>query len=211
MNEPIIRNYEELTLDSDTFQQIRENFDLLFQKLLRKMEQNNSEEGSITLKIDVNLETDWVPDDDGNSKEIHKPLIKHKVTTTVPVKDSFDGKKETGMNLVYDEDLKRYVLRYVQVGGQRSIFDDDFQENMQDSEIVSEGKVVEPAALPGPGMYLNPPEDMEDDVQDAQESDSDVLDIPDEENTDSDGMWSPQGDTESTEADDYEYDDPEEE
>lgn len=106
-----IKNYEELTLESDTFRQARETFNMLFQKLLRKMEQNDSEEGSITLKVDVNISTDFIPDNDGGNEKIHKPVLKHKVTTTVPVKDSFDGKKDTGMKLVYDKDLKMYVRR----------------------------------------------------------------------------------------------------
>lgn len=122
------RDYEEITLDSNALRQARENFDLLLQKLFRKMEQNDSDEGSITLKVDINMVTEYVPDENGGSHRCGKPVIRHKVTTSVPVKDSFDGKKDTGMELVYDEELKRYVLRYMSIGGQRSIFDEDFQD-----------------------------------------------------------------------------------
>ena len=184
MNAPIIRNYEEITLDSDTFQGIRENFDLLFQRLFKKMEQVNSDEGSITLKIDVTMQEDFVPDENGVNRAIHKPVIKHKISTAVPVKDSFDGKKETGMDLVYDEDLKRYVLRYVNVGGQRSIFDPDFML----------------------------PDNADGEPEDAQEADSGMIDVPDEENPDGDFMTPQGGDTEAQEGDDeYDYDEPEEE
>lgn len=151
-----VLNYEELTLESDTFEQARENFNMLFQRLLKKMEQTGSDEGSITLKVDVETVTDWIPDGEGGSKEIHKPILKHKVTTAVPVKDSFDGKKDTGMNLVYDEELRRYVLKYVSVGGQRSIFDEDFQENISAAEVVDEGHM-----LPGPSNALPLPEEMD--------------------------------------------------
>ena len=33
-------NYEEITIESDVFQQARENFDMLLQRLFKKMEQN---------------------------------------------------------------------------------------------------------------------------------------------------------------------------
>ena len=46
-----ILNYEEMTLESDTFQAARETFNLMMQKLFRKMEQSDMDEGSIDLKI----------------------------------------------------------------------------------------------------------------------------------------------------------------
>ena len=35
------------------------------------------------------------------------------------------------MNLVWDGELGRYILRYVPEEGQRSMFDDDFEENLK--------------------------------------------------------------------------------
>lgn len=123
-----IKNWEEITMDSDTFALVRDNFDMLLQKLFQKMQNNHSDEGGINLKIDVKMVEDYIPDEEGNSRKIEKPILKHKITTTVPVKDSFDGKNDTGMELVYDEGLQRYVLKYVSAGRQRSIFDPDFQD-----------------------------------------------------------------------------------
>ena len=118
-----ILNYEEMTLESDTFQAARETFNLMMQKLFRKMEQSDMDEGSIDLKISIELNEDFVPQEDGTTVRIKKPLIKHKISTVVPVKDSADGKRDTGMCLVYDEKLKRYVLKYVSTGGQMNIFE----------------------------------------------------------------------------------------
>ena len=50
-----ILNYEEMTLESDTFQAARETFNLMMQKLFRKMEQSDMDEGSIDLKIIIRL------------------------------------------------------------------------------------------------------------------------------------------------------------
>ena len=116
-----MNNYEEMKIESDVFTTARENFDLLMQRLFASMEKNNSDEGSITLKVDLQMKQDWVPNGEGGSVEVNKPVIKHKVTIAVPVKDSMDSKKDTGMNLVWDEELNRYVLRYINEGGQQSL------------------------------------------------------------------------------------------
>lgn len=138
-----ILNYEEMTLESDTFQAARETFNLMMQKLFRKMEQSDMDEGSIDLKISIELNEDFVPQEDGTTVRIKKPLIKHKISTVVPVKDSADGKRDTGMCLVYDEKLKRYVLKYVSTGGQMNIFDME-QQAENDADIVdSETPAVE--------------------------------------------------------------------
>lgn len=169
-----IQNWEEITMDSETFAQVRENFDMLLQRLFQKMQKNNSDEGSISLKIDVNMIDDYIPGEDGITRRISKPVLKHKITTTVPVKDSLDGKKDAGMGLVYDEELKRYVLKYVSVGGQRSIFDDDYQDVMNGKgEIIDE----EPPGSSGKNYML---EDKagENTADEADNGDSDDDEFP---------------------------------
>ena len=147
-----MNNYEEMRIESDVFATARENFDLLMQRLFKSMEKNNSDEGSITLKVDLQMSQDWVPDGKGGSIEINKPVIKHKVSIAVPVKDSMDGKKDAGMNLVWDEELKRYVLKYINEGGQQSLFDPDYEENLKAGADLDESTM-----LPGPSNAL--PED----------------------------------------------------
>lgn len=144
-----IQNYQELTLESDTFEQVRNTFDTLLQRLFQKMEKNESDEGSITLKVDVNIISDSMDDGEGNHRIIHRPIMKHKITTSVPVKDSFDGKKDTGMALEYDEELKRFVLKYVSEGGQMSMFDKEFQENDDagENKMPSEVDIVDGTAV----------------------------------------------------------------
>lgn len=190
-----ILNYEEMTLESDTFQAARETFNLMMQKLFRKMEQSDMDEGSIDLKISIELNEDFVPQEDGTTVRIKKPLIKHKISTVVPVKDSADGKRDTGMCLVYDEKLKRYVLKYVSTGGQMNIFDME-QQAENDADIVDS----ETPAVEGQPTYFLP------DNQANEETDTDVP-SGDYDSTDDSGMPLPfsEGD------DDYPYDDPMEE
>ena len=210
-----MNNYEEMKIESDVFTTARENFDLLMQRLFKSMEKNNSDEGSITLKVDLQMKQDWVPDGKGGSVELNKPVIKHKVSIAVPVKDSMDGKKDAGMNLVYDEELKRYVLKYINEGGQQSLFDPDYEENLKGSAASEQD---ESTMLPGPSNAL-PDYDGAIEVEDTEaDSAEDAENKPDadtdEENTDWEETNAPEGDTEasdSVEDDDYEYDDSEEE
>ena len=140
-----IQNYVDMTIESDIFTGARDSFDLMMQKLLHKMQQNASDEGSITLKVSVDMTTEWIPDGNGESEECFKPKIKYKVDYAVPVKEGQDGKKDPGMKLVYDAELRRYVLKYVNEGGQMSMFDSEFQE--AEAEDVTESDIP---AIEGP-------------------------------------------------------------
>lgn len=211
-----MNNYEELTLESDIFAQARENFDVLLQRLFRSMQKNNSDEGSITMKVDLEMSKDWVPDGEGGSIEINKPVLKHKVSIAVPVKSHLDSKKDTGMNLVWDEELKRYVLKYINAGGQRSIFDPDYEENMK---AGSDQEPDPSTVLPGPSNELpdnNGAIDAEyTEVDDSEESSEIAQDgsdtLPEEDYTTAEENV-PGGSTEATGYDDedYGYEEPEE-
>lgn len=115
-----ITNYEEMSITSPAFNTVREAFDVALQRLLKKMEKSKMDEGQIALNITVTNEdvfTDGdaeLGDTDGPEK---KPVLKYKITTTVPIKDTDDGKADTGMALVWDKDLGRYVLVYMHRAG----------------------------------------------------------------------------------------------
>lgn len=59
------KNYEEISLQSDVFEAARKDFDRLLQKLFRTMENNESKEGSITLKVNVQTEKTPARDEHG--------------------------------------------------------------------------------------------------------------------------------------------------
>lgn len=215
-----ILNYEEMTLESDTFQAARETFNLMLQKLFKKMEQLDMDEGSIDLKISIELNEDYVPQDDGTTVRIKKPLIKHKISTVVPVKDSADGKRDTGMCLVYDEKLKRYVLKYVSTGGQMNIFDME-QQAENDADIVDS----EAPAIEGPTYFL-PDNQTDAESEELQEEEQNnetdgIMTVPDnvDGETDTDVPSGGYGSTDdsgmplpfSEDDDDYPYDEPMEE
>ena len=53
------------------------------------------------------------PKVEGESRKINKPSFKHKVTSTVQIKDEKAGSMDTEMELAFDEDSGEYVLQPV--------------------------------------------------------------------------------------------------
>lgn len=120
-----IQNYEEMSITSPAFNTVREAFDIALQRLLKKMEKSKMDEGQIALNVtvtneDVFTDGDAELGDTGGPEK--KPILKYKITTTVPIKDTDDGKTDTGMALVWDKDLGRYVLVYMATN-QTSMYD----------------------------------------------------------------------------------------
>lgn len=197
-----MQNWQEITLGSESFEQARNNFDLLLQKLFQKMEQNVSDEGKITLVVNIKMDTEFVPDPNGGTaRRVSKPVLKHKINTEVPVKDSFDGQRDTGMELAYDDELKRYVLKYVSDGAQASIFDPEYSDVINGTAE----EIKETPALPGESRILEGP--VLETSESEQNGDSDVIDAEYREVTGQEDENGADGDTEATEDDDYSYED----
>ena len=202
MNEMIVKNYQELELGGEMFEKVREDFDLLFQKLFKKMSDSNSDEGTIDLKLTVTIGEQQVEDADGGVVTVKMPTIKHKVSTQVPVKDSVDGTRDVGMALVYDEELKRYVMKYVSLDGQTSIFDEDAQAGFNakdDDEGPAGDEIEEVDQIPGENRYLGYTE-PENENPDEDNSEHDSYYDEDEKNGAGDDGWPV--------PDDYGYDEP---
>lgn len=199
MNEYVKR----LDFDSDTFEQMKVDMNFVLQRLLGNMLEKGTNEGSMTIKIDVTMIKEFIPNYDpeieGESREVSKPQFKHKVTSAVKINDEKSGKYDTEMELVMNEDGV-YERRPIANTQQRSIFDSDFKPNYETKEddeenIIDGGSYIEGSVrplLPGPGE-----EDGENDPEGeepAGEPGEDLEDITDELLGD----------------DDYKYDEPDE-
>lgn len=152
---------KKLDFDSDTFEEMKKDMNFVLQRLLGNMQEKDTTEGSMTLKIDVSMVKEFIPNYDpevkGETREVSKPKFKHKVTSAVKINDEKSGNLDNEMELYYDTDTGTYELRPIANTSQRSIFDSDFQEKdnedgTDDGNIIEgtaiEGKVT--PALPGP-------------------------------------------------------------
>lgn len=82
---------KKLDFDSNTFENMKHDMNFVLQRLLGNMIEKQSNEGSMTIKIDVTMVKEFIPNYDpnikGESREISKPQFKHKVTSAVKITD----------------------------------------------------------------------------------------------------------------------------
>lgn len=202
---------KKLDFDSDTFEEMKRDMNFVLQRLIGNMQEKGTNEGSMTLKIDVTMVREHIPNYDpdvkGETREISKPQFKHKVTSAVKINDEKSGTFNNEMELVSDEETGVYKLVPIANTTQRSIFDSDFQQPDDDEHCVNDDggdsgpKMIEGTyrpLLPGPEEYPDDSEDAEvsgdgeleditDDLLSAESDDSYNYDDPDDEDDDSEG------------------------
>lgn len=164
-----MENIKELFLEGEAFEDARQKFNVVLQRLFKSMVDTGSTEGSITLKMDVSMKREYILNNDpaieGETREVKLPEFSYKVNSSITVKDEQKGNNNPQMELVWDDEQQKYVLQYVANTAQRSIFDKDFQENMKPGdgqEAINtdpdkkwmnvaqiEGPVADEGALPG--------------------------------------------------------------
>lgn len=129
-----------LSMNGDTFNAFKSDFDQMLRQLLTEMEKRESEEATISIKMVVNLAKDQERDFEANGydamKDIVKPSFKHEISTVMQVKNKKSGSLGGNMKLVWDRELCQYVMQEID-NGQTSIFDN-----------TGDGQAVEPKELP---------------------------------------------------------------
>ncbi len=121
---------KEMTLhfDDAVFDKLRGDADQVLQKLLSNMTQKGSTEGKVTITIDVSFIEETVqnmePDIDGELRLVHTPKFTHKIGSVLQIKNEQKGGMICdGMEMVWDEERKEYVLKPILGGEQMSFYD----------------------------------------------------------------------------------------
>lgn len=154
-----------LSLNGDTFNAFKADFDQMLRQLLTEMEKRESEEATISVKMAIKLEPDQARDYLANgydgTRDIIKPSFKHEISTVMQVKNKKSGNLGGNMELVWDKGLHQYVMRPID-NGQVSFFDGYDKQNQQE-EQQEPATSDELAALPaGDPIALPPAQDDED-------------------------------------------------
>lgn len=127
-----------LSLNGDTFNAFKSDFDQMLRKLLMEMEKWDSEEATINMKMVVNLSKDQERDYECNGydgmKDIIKPSFKHEIGTVLQVKDKKTGSLGGNMKMVWDREKMQYVMQDID-NGQTSMFDSQ-DEQPQKHEVL---------------------------------------------------------------------------
>lgn len=209
----MVTKYEKaIDFDSDTFGDMKQDMNFILQRLLDTMQEKGATEGSMTLKIDVTMVKEFIPNYDpdvkGESREVSKPQFKHKVTSAVKINDDKSGTFNNEMEMVMDEDTGCFKLIPIANTQQRTIFDSDFQQENETDGEEEDRQCIEGdwrPALPGPaggeadGETDNNPETKTEESSGEPELGEDLPDITDE-------LLGEDNPTEDGE--DYKYDDP---
>lgn len=160
---------KKLDFDSDTFEDMKQDMNFVLQRLLGNMQEKGTNEGSMTIKIDVTLVKEFIPNYDpdvkGESREVSKPQFKHKVTSAVKINDEKSGSFNNEMEMVMDEETGVFKLTPIANTQQRTIFDSDFMQKKQENKEVHE-EPDGPKAIEGGNTPLLPAPD--DDVIDGE-------------------------------------------
>lgn len=116
-----------LSLNGDTFNAFKSDFDQMLRKLLLEMEKWDSEEATINMKMVVTLSKDQERDFECNGydgmKDIIKPSFKHEIGTVLQVKDKKSGSLGGNMKMVWDRENGVYVMQDID-NGQTTLFDE---------------------------------------------------------------------------------------
>lgn len=165
-----------LDFDSDTFEDMKHDMNFVLQRLIGNMQEKGTNEGSMTLKIDVTMVKEFIPNYDpdvqGETREISKPQFKHKVTSAVKINDEKSGNLNNEMELYMDEETGVYKLRPIANTSQRSIFDSDFQQNCEGESPDGEGEDDGSNIIEGTFRPLLLGSEMEDEGQSGEDTET---------------------------------------
>ena len=197
--------YEQnLHINDSAFDSMRADTDIVLQRLIKNMVEKDSQEGKVTITIDVTLQQDFIPNRDpkveGETRRVLMPIISHKVGSVMQIKNEAKGSKNyDGMELVWDDEKGEYVLKPIANTDQMTIFDAEFREvydsesEEDEEELALEGRKV--VGLPAPEEEIVNEEDIE--ITESEDDMSDEFDDIEE---------IPFGGND----DDYDYEEPEE-
>jgi hypothetical protein len=175
------------------------------------MENKESEQAELTVKLKISLMKEQAPNFDslipGAQREVIKPKFDHKVSSVMQIKDEKTGTLSGNYELVWDGELGQYVMREIK-DPQLSIF--EYDKEVYDEDALKGRKVLSITGSTEEFVdadYRIVDEDMEEDEDDSNDTEDENL--PDDELED-DETENVQ-DTDEDFYDGYQYDSPEEE
>lgn len=157
----------DLSLNGETFASLKKDFDTILERTIGNMTMKGAEDATITIKLGVSLQKTSVPAK-GSIREVTKPTFKHDIASVMQVKDKMSGQLTGNMELVWDDDLKQYVLRPID-DGQTSLFDqeadqgDDYEDLTGEDDDCGDACTIDyDKLLPQGGKLLEAPQEEAD-------------------------------------------------
>lgn len=121
-----------LNVEDEMFSAMRDDTNRVMKKLIKNMVEKESYNGTVTIKIDLDLfklaVDDYSKDGNLSQRTALVPKVSHKVGSVMQIKD--ETKKDClfeGMEMVWDAETEEFVIRPIANTAQRSMFDDDYR------------------------------------------------------------------------------------
>lgn len=107
---------------SEAFIELRDSFDSVLEKTIATMMSKDSDESTLTLKLNINLTRDSVIDKNAPEgvRAVIRPEFSHKVSSVMQIKQEEQGKTEQQYELVWDELRKEFGMK--PIGSQQMTF-----------------------------------------------------------------------------------------
>ena len=122
-----------LSINNDTFWELKNDFDSILMKTLSNMEEKNAPNATISLKLGIALERETIKDvSHPEGKVVVVPSFKHEISSVMQIKSKVSGALDGDNQLVYDSEKDEYVLKPID-DGQMSLFGEQYDEESENS------------------------------------------------------------------------------
>lgn len=113
---PIPKEFE-LTLNDDTFNTLKADFDGILKKTLFNMQKKDSDVAEIRISLKISFDKEMVSDTSVNNmdgqREVVIPKFDHKVSSVLQIKDELSGTLGGKYELEYNKARKNFVMREI--------------------------------------------------------------------------------------------------
>lgn len=104
----------DVTIYSEAFCKLRDDFNKMIEDTLTKMKQKGSFDASLTIKLDIELEKIFEPlelqDGSQTMRDVYIPHFTHKVASAMSIKSEVKGSFDEECELIYDPATQRHLL-----------------------------------------------------------------------------------------------------
>lgn len=104
----------DVSIYSEAFQKLRDDFNKMMVDTLTKMRQKGSMDASLTIKLEIELEKTFEPITLKNGtqtmRDVYIPQFAHKITSAMQIKSQIAGKFDEECELVWNPDDETYML-----------------------------------------------------------------------------------------------------
>lgn len=129
MNRELALKKFALDINSDTFNEMKADFNSVLKNTLKEMEAKNVTQSDITLKLAIEVCPYTTTTSTGQYRDTYQPVLSHKITSKMQIKNEKSGSigGYEGLELIYDKKSDSYIMACI-MRDQVTFFDEEEDE-----------------------------------------------------------------------------------